>query len=92
MPEVETTLQLSHKDQNKKRWNKNTGYYCLHRYNARLAAAKAALVHRFLTLRDIQSLPRAYANRACQKNPPVIPGFRLAAMFCAPVSSARSNV
>jgi hypothetical protein len=30
-----------------------------------LSLLKAALVHRFLTLRNLRFLSRAYANRAC---------------------------
>jgi len=62
------------------------GFYFFFTYNARLAAAKAALVHRFLTY-----LSRV-SNRACLKTPQdSLRVFRLATMFYAPVTSSPFN-
>jgi len=46
-----------------------TGFYFFRPYNARLAAAIAALVHRYLTY-----LSREF-NRACLKNSQIFCGF-----------------
>jgi uncharacterized protein (UPF0305 family) len=56
------------------------GYYFFYPYNARLAAAIAALVHRYLTY-----LSRAFQSRLSIELPGFLRVSRLATMFYAPV-------
>ena len=61
-----------------KRYKKIAGFYFFPPYNARLAAAYAALVHRF------RPISRVLAKRACLKNST---SFRIADSLGFPVSN-----